>query len=151
MRPRPSARHQSLGAGNQLWIISAVRELVTEFVLLVGDDEHVIADALGKACNFGLDCEVSGVGAPRTGDKRPRLLLDDPRSELLRGVTYVRGKLPIGIAAADDQQDAGPILGNEILNERIGQHRSAWRQVGDVAGAIPPAQPIAGAGPFENT
>src|SRR6202043_2461867 len=107
MRPRPSARHQTLGAGNQLWIISAVRELVTEFVLLVGDDEHVIADALGKACNFGLDCEVSGVGAPRTGDKRPRLLLDDPRSELLRGVTYVRGKLLIGIAAADDQQDAG--------------------------------------------
>src|SRR5690348_12864382 len=105
MRPHPSARHQTLGAGNQLWIRSAVRELVAELVRFIGDNQHVIADALGKACDFSLDREVAGIGAASTGNKRPRLLLNDPRAELLRGVPYVRSKLPIAIAAADDQQD----------------------------------------------
>src|SRR5438128_476602 len=114
MWPRPRARHQTLGPGNQPRIISAVRELVAEFVLLVGDDEHVIADALGKARNFGLDGEVAGIGAPSAGDKCPGLLLNYSRSELLRGMPYVRGKLPIAIAAADDQKDGGPTLGREI-------------------------------------
>src|SRR5207253_1540268 len=83
-------------------------ELVAELVRCIGDDQHIIADALGKARYFGLDREVAGIGAASTGNKRPRLLLNDPRAELLRGVPYVRSKLPIAVAAADDQQDGGP-------------------------------------------
>jgi len=65
-------------------------------------------------------------------------------------VADVGGKFPIAIAATDDQQDARPILGDEVLNERVSQHSPAGGQVEDVGAAICTSQPIVGGGCIED-
>ena len=87
------------------------REIVAELVLLVGDDQDVVADPLGKAGDLGLYCEMTGIGPTRSGDKGPGLLLDHVGAEFLRAVTDVGREFGVTLAMADDQQQVRPALG----------------------------------------
>ena len=55
VRPRPGRWDEALGPGHRARIESAVGEVIAELVLFVGDHQNVVADALGKTCNLGLD------------------------------------------------------------------------------------------------
>src|SRR5205814_951315 len=70
----PGARNQPLRARDRPGVEGAVRQLVAELVRHVGNDQHVVADTLGKARDFGLDCKMAGIGPPGARDKSPRLL-----------------------------------------------------------------------------
>lgn len=125
MRPGPAARHQALRTGDRARVESSVGEIVAKFVVFVGNHQHVIADPLGEARDFGLDREVAGIGPPRARDKGPGFLFDDVRLELQRGVPDVGRKFAVAVTVADNEQQVGPALDDKILNKRVGQHRPA--------------------------
>ena len=104
VRSRPSARHQTLGTGDRSRIEGAVGELVAELVCLVGDNQHVIPDALGEPRNLGLDREMSCIGPPCPWNERPGLFLDDVGLEFLRGMADVAAEFAIAVTMPDDQQ-----------------------------------------------
>ena len=93
-------------AGDRARVEGTVGEIVAEFVLLVGNHQHVVADPLGEARDLGLDREMAGIGPPRARDKGPGFLFDDVRLELQRGVPDVGGKFAVAVTVADDEQAA---------------------------------------------
>src|ERR1700751_6042501 len=142
MRSGPSAWHHALGPGDRPWIESAVGEVVAELILLIGDDQHVVAYALRKAGDFGLDREMPGIRPPRSRDECPGLLLDDVSLEFLCGVPDVAGEFAVALAMADNQQELGPALGDEILDKAVSEHRPARQQMEDIGPAVLGAPPI---------
>src|SRR5262249_35700158 len=136
VRPGPGARYQPLGPGYRPRVESAEGELVAEFVLLVGDDQYVVADALVEARGLRLDREMAGIGLPRPRHEGPWLFLDDPRLKFRRGVTDVGGEFAVAIVMADDLQQVRPALEDQILNQRVGQHRPARQQMENVGAAV---------------
>ncbi len=92
-----------MGTGDRPRVEGAVGELVAELICLIGDDQHIVPDTLGEAGNLGLDREMPGIGPSRTGNKSPRLFLDDAGLEFLRGMADIGGKFAITLAMTDDQ------------------------------------------------
>src|SRR4029077_5178268 len=113
VRPRPGARNQPLRPRDRPGIEGAIRQLVAELVGLVGNDQHIIADALSKTSDFGLDREMAGIGQPPPRDEGPRLLLDATRLKLLRGMANVGREFAVLLAVADDQQNVAPALSDK--------------------------------------
>ena len=131
-----------MGSGHRTRVESAVGEIIAKLVLLVGHYENVVSDALGETRDFGLDREMTGIGPPRSRDKGPGLLLHDPRLELLRRMADVPGEFAVPLAMADDQQQVLPALRDEVLDESVGEHRPARKQMQNAGAAILAAQAI---------
>ena len=143
MRPRPGGRDEGLGPRHRARVEGAVGEIIAELVPFVGDHQHVVTDALRKACNLGLDREMPGIGAARARDKGPRFLLNDTCLEFQRGMVNVAREFPIAVAMAHHQQQVLPPLRDQVLDQSIGEHRVARQQMQNVGAAILAAQAIA--------
>ena len=75
---------------------------------------------------------------------------DDVSLEFQRGVADVAGEFAVAVAMADDQQQVGPALDDEILDQRVGEHRPARQQMQNIGAAILAAQAIVGRGGVED-
>ena len=141
----PAHGHEPRGAGDRPCIPGPVGQVVAEQVAFVGDDEDVVVGgALGERWDLLLHLLIAAVGAPAAGLILEGALLDDLAAKALGGAFDRIGEQLVVLRRSQHEEPAVPLLPDQVLRERVGEHGARGRCMHHVGAAVLLAQAVVG-------